>query len=49
MRQMYIILSEIGWAWFAVAGAYLLFRLRPWKRREVTVSSTEAVEKHEHE
>jgi hypothetical protein len=46
---MYKLLAYVGWAWFAVAGAYLLFRLRPRKSCEVTVSSTEAVEKHEHE
>jgi len=35
---MYIILASVGWTWFAVAGAYLWFRLN---------RGTEAVEKHE--
>jgi hypothetical protein len=29
MRTMYIMLAAVGWVWFAVAGSYLWFRLRP--------------------
>ena len=49
MRQMYIILSEVGWGWFLVAMSYLLFRLSWTVERDTRPSSTEAVEKHEHE
>ena len=36
MRQMYIILSYVGWGCFAVAISYLLFRLSRTDEREIT-------------
>lgn len=39
MREMYKILAWVGWCWFAIAGAYLLLRLRTQK---LEPSSTEA-------
>jgi len=49
MRTMYIILAAVGWAWFAIAGSYLWFRLRPriappgLSIDTIETSSTEAV------
>jgi hypothetical protein len=34
MRQLYIILASVGWAWLLFVGGYLLGRLSPAVRRE---------------
>jgi hypothetical protein len=28
MRQVYIIFSEVGWAWFALVTAFLIYKTR---------------------